>query len=260
MRSRPSALSLVPDPGWALFLDVDGTVLHLARRPDEVERSERVCRVLAAVAGALDGAVGLVSGRPIEQLDALFRPCRLPAAGQHGLERRDARGRRHSAPRPEGIDRLREGLDDGLAGRAGVIVERKSHALAVHYRQAPEERAALQALVGGMVARLAPGMQVLRGNMVLEIKPADADKGSAIRDFMAEPPFRGRLPVFVGDDTTDEYGFAHVNAAGGHSIRVGPCGRSAARHALSDVDEVVEWLEGWPAALGRRPAGVERHA
>ena len=252
MRSveKPSALSLRPDPGWALFLDVDGTVLHLKETPDAVERSDRVCRILDELLPRLGGAVALVSGRPIDELDELFRPRRLPAAGQHGLERRDARGRRRAAPAPPGLDRLRASLKASAAGAPGVIVEEKSHALAVHYRQAPGIGDALRDAVRNLVREHAPDMQVMHGHMVIEIKPAGADKGSAIRDFMAETPFRGRVPVFIGDDTTDEDGFAHVNAAGGLSVRVGRSDRTAAGHVLSDVDEVVEWLGGWPARLG----------
>ena len=246
---RPSALNLRPEPGWALFLDVDGTVLHLRATPDEVRRCDRVCRILDELLPCLGGAIGLVSGRPIDELDELFRPHRLPAAGQHGLERRDVHGRRRAGPAPPGLDRLRAGLKASAAGAPGIIVEEKSHAVAVHYRQAPETADALQDLVRSMVREHAPEMQVMNGHMVIEIKPASANKGSAIRDFMAEAPFRGRTPVFIGDDTTDEDGFTHVAKAGGYAIRVGHSDRTAARHVLSDVDEVVAWLETWPACL-----------
>ncbi len=255
MPTNPSALSLRPDPGWALFLDIDGTVLHLKRRPQEVERSARVCRVFDGLSDCLGGAVGLVSGRPISQIDVLFRPRRPPAAGQHGLERRDAGGRLLSPARPDGIDRLRDGLKKRLDGRTGVILEEKSHALAVHYRQAPRERQAVLDLAAALVPRLAPGMQIIDGDMVTEIKSAGASKGSAIRDFMEEPPFRGRLPVFIGDDTTDEDGFRFVNSAGGVGIRVGRSERSEARYSLSDVDQVVGWLEGWPELLRKTGTG-----
>lgn len=258
MPTKPSALALRPDRSWALFLDVDGTVLHLKPRPDAVAPSARVCRVLDGLTDCLGGAVGLVSGRPISQIDALFRPRRLPAAGQHGLERRDARGRLLRPPRPDGLDRLRDGLKKRLEGRAGVILEEKSHALAVHYRQAPRERRAMLDLAADLVPRLAPGMQLIDGDMVVEIKPAGASKGSAIRDFMNEPPFRGRLPVFIGDDTTDEDGFRFVDSAGGVGIRVGPSERSEARYALSGVDQVVGWLEEWPELL--RKTAAERRA
>ncbi len=251
MRSleRPSALSLRPEPGWALFLDVDGTVLHLKATPDEVRRCDRVCRILDELLPCLGGAIGLVSGRPIDELDELFRPHRLPTAGQHGLERRDVHGRRRAGPAPPGLDRLQAGLKAAAARMPGIIVEEKSHAAAVHYRQVPATEGALRDLVRNMVREHAPDMQIIHGHMVIEIKPTAADKGSAIRDFMAEAPFKGRTPVFIGDDTTDEDGFAHVNAAGGHAIRVGHTDRTAARHVLKDVDEVVAWLDSWPACL-----------
>lgn len=244
-----SARSLRPGSDWALFLDVDGTILHLRETPDGVERNDRVCRILESIEQRLAGAVALVSGRRIDDLDELFRPNRFPAAGLHGLERRDAKGVRHAKFGPETLDALRAPLRDLARVRRGVIVEDKSSALAVHYRRAPEQAGAIRAEVADLVGRAAGDLHVIHGKLVSEIKPRDADKGSAIRDFMDESPFLGHVPVFIGDDTTDEDGFAYVNTRQGHAIHVGDGENTKARYNLADVDEVIDWLESWPSFL-----------
>ena len=244
-----SALSLRPRREWALFLDVDGTLLHFADTPDGVRRSERVCRILESLRPCLDGALALVSGRPIEILDGLFAPHRLPVAGQHGLQRRDAFGLRHDTAVSDAIDRLRSPLNELARTVPGALLEQKSHALAVHYRRTPGRAVELRSSVNDLVRSSAPELQVVHGSMVIEIKPRNADKGSAIREFMKETPFSGRSPVFIGDDTTDEDGFACVNALNGHAIRVGKVNGTAARYRLPGVDEVVDWLAAWPPLL-----------
>lgn len=246
-------MSLRPASDWALFLDVDGTLLHLRQTPDGVDRSERVCQILEDIMVCLGGAVALVSGRTIQNLDELFVPHRFPVAGLHGLERRDAAGIVHSHSESEVLDTLRPPLMEVADAHEGVILEDKSRALAIHYRQAPEKAAEIQSLVEDLVRPLAHELHVIHGKMVTEIKPWHADKGSAIGDFMNEPPFKGRVPVFIGDDTTDEDGFAFVNQMNGYAIRVGDgegdSVETAARYSLEDVDEVIAWLENWPSSL-----------
>lgn len=244
-----SALSLRPRREWALFLDVDGTLLHFADTPDGVRRSERVCRILETLVSCFDGALALVSGRPIEVLDSLFAPHRLPAAGQHGLQRRDALGLRHDTAVSDAIDRLRSPLNELAQTVPGALLEQKSHALAVHYRRIPGRALELRSAVNDLVRSSAPELQVVHGSMVIEIKPRNADKGSAIREFMKETPFSGRSPVFIGDDTTDEDGFACVNALNGHAVRVGEANGTVAGYRLPGVDEVVDWLAAWPPLL-----------
>lgn len=244
-----SALALKPTPDWALFLDVDGTILHLRDTPDSVEASEALLNLLEAVLKRLDGAVALVSGRSIDNLDALFEPHRLPTAGLHGLERRDATGAVHRIPPPDELDTLRPPLFKLAGSSTKIILEDKGHALAVHYRLAPDMAGAIKQQVEELVRPFTSQLQVMQGKMVTEIKPWHADKGSAIRDFMAEEPFANRVPVFVGDDTTDEDGFAYVNERNGHSVRVGQGEATAARHVLDGVDQVIDWLSGWPDVL-----------
>ena len=242
-------MSLRPASGWALFLDVDGTILHLKETPDGVEASAHLLDIMEAISSCLNGAVALVSGRSIDDLDRIFLPHKLPTAGLHGLERRDAVGLITKFPEPQALEALRGPLN-GLSGIAdGVLVEDKSRALAIHYRQAPDKAAEIQSLVEELVQPLAHELHVIHGKMVTEIKPWRADKGSAIGDFMNETPFKGRVPVFIGDDTTDEDGFAFVNQMNGYSVRVGDGVETAARYSIETVDEVIAWLESWPSSL-----------
>lgn len=252
----PPAQALEPARNWALFLDVDGTLLALADTPDGVVPNRRVSRVLEEIGGYLDGAVSLISGRSIATLDRLFAPARLPVAGLHGLERRDAGGRVHALADIEALEHLRGPMGELSAGDSRVILEDKGLALAIHYRLAPERAREIRERVEALVAPSGHDLKVIHGKMVCEVKPRHADKGSAIRAFMSERPFAGRVPVFIGDDVTDEDGFAVVNAMNGHAVRVGDGEATAARYRLEDVDEVIEWLATWPPRLGPRDERV----
>jgi trehalose 6-phosphate phosphatase len=244
-----SAVSLRPASEWALFLDVDGTLLHLSQTPDGVNRSDRVCQILEEVMACLGGALALVSGRTIQNLDELFVPHRFPVAGLHGLERRDAEGVVHSHPESQMLEALRPPLTEIANTHEGVLLEDKSRALAIHYRQAPDKAAEIKTFVENLVQPLAHELHVIHGKMVSEIKPWHADKGSAISDFMKETPFMGRIPVFIGDDITDEDGFAFVNQMNGYSVRVGDGVETTARYSIENVDQVIAWLESWPSSL-----------
>jgi trehalose 6-phosphate phosphatase len=246
------AQALEPDPTWALFLDVDGTILKLAATPNGVAPSKRVCQALRRLSASLDGAVALISGRTIDNLDRLFAPLRLPSAGLHGLERRDAAGRLHVLGEIEALEHLRPPFAELAASKKGVMLEDKGRALAIHYRKAPQEAESVRHQVDDLVRPSAEELKVLHGKMVSEVKPRHADKGSAIRGFMGEPPFEGRVPVFVGDDVTDEDGFAMVNGFDGYAIRVGRDSETAARYRLADVDQVIAWLEALPPKIRAR--------
>ena len=239
--------ALPPVADWALFLDVDGTLLEHAARPDAVRVAAAVHRLLEALRLATRGALALISGRAIDDIDVLFAPLRLPVAGQHGAERRDAAGRLHRHQgATEAVRRAAARLGAFAARHAGLVFEDKGHNLALHYRQAPAAAQAAQAALRAAALELGGDYEVLEGKMVVEIKPAGRDKGRAIDEFMAEPPFAGRTPVFIGDDVTDEFGFGVVNRLGGHSVKVGP-GASAARHRLADAAAVREQLATWAA-------------
>jgi trehalose 6-phosphate phosphatase len=250
---RDRAAPLPPaDPRWALFLDVDGTLLELADTPHGVRVPEGLTGLLAELESALGGAMGLVSGRSIEVLDRLFQPLALPAVGLHGAEWRGRSGGAiaHSGPPPSpALAEARESLNHFAARHPGVLVEDKGRSVALHYRLRPDAGPAAHAAARDAARHLGDGYHVLPGKRMLEIKPTGVDKGAGLRRAMREPPFAGRVPVFVGDDITDEDGFAAVNAMGGHSVRVGLDGNSAARHRLPDVPAVHDWLRSTARAL-----------
>ena len=231
---------------WALFLDFDGTLIDLATTPDAVVVPPKLRAILSGCIAAFDGAVAIVSGRPIAALDALLDPLRLPAAGLHGLEQRMPDGTlERAARRGRGLTALRTRLHSLAQEDARLIVEDKGSSLALHFRRAPEREHELREFVTG-AATPHNGHHVMHGKMVLEVRPTHADKGTAVARFLETPPFAGRRPVFAGDDVTDEDGFAVVNRIGGISVKVGT-GESEATFRVPDVDTLHDWL----ATLGR---------
>ena len=235
---------------WAFFLDVDGTLLEHTEHPQEVRVGTELLRLLERLLAAAGGAVGLISGRSVEDIDQLFAPHAFPAAGQHGTERRSADGALHRhAPPLEHLGRAAAGLVRLTAAHAGLVFENKGMTLALHYRRAPELGALAEREMRVIAAALGDDFELQKGKFVLEIKPSGKDKGSAIAEFAAEAPFAGRLPVFVGDDVTDELGFQVVNRFGGHSVKVGP-GESCARWRLADAAAVRQWLGEYAARFG----------
>ena len=228
---------------WAWFLDLDGTLVRLARTPGGVSVDGKLRRIIQTLYRSSGGAVALISGRSIADLDRLFSRTMLPAAGQHGSERRSARGR--VALDPLGHARLsgsRRRLAAAMARHPRLLLEDKGLCLALHYRSAPALAGYAHRLARAEVRRLGRGFCLLAGQRVVEIRPAGRDKGRAILEFMREAPFRGRTPVFIGDDTTDEYGFAVVNRLGGCSVKVGS-GPTGASFRLRDVAAVRGWLQ-----------------
>ena len=227
-------------PSCALFLDFDGTLVDIAPQPEAVVVPDGLVSTLQQVQQYLGGAVAVVSGRPITQIDSFLAPLHLPAAGVHGMERRGTDGATlHAATHPL---QLIEHAAEALARVYPALrVERKRGAIALHYRQAPELE---QLCVDTMQAAVeeSPGMTLLRGKMVAEAKPAGISKGSAIEAFLLEAPFHGRQPVFVGDDITDEIGFATVQRLGGLGVKVG-AGPSVAWQRLDSPDAMRTELE-----------------
>jgi trehalose 6-phosphate phosphatase len=242
IRRLPTPPSWLDPKGLAIFLDLDGTLVDIAEHPERIVVNATLREMLARLQQACGGAVALVSGRSIAGIDRHLAPLALPVAGQHGLERRTAAGICIELAGRELLPPVRQALDALLDNLAGVLVEDKGMALAVHYRQRPVLASWLHRSLRQLVAAR-PGLALLRGKRVVEIKPAGADKGRAIADFLAEAPYHGRRPVFVGDDITDEAGFAAVNAAGGITVKVG-AGSTAANHRLPDVEAVLDWLNG----------------
>lgn len=227
---------------WAYFLDVDGTLIDIAETPEAVHVDRALLELIARLRRASGGALALVSGRALRFLDARLGAPDLPLAGQHGLERRDAAGRMHVHAAPPGAKAaIKQALAPVLARHPGLLLEDKGLTLALHYRRAPRLAAYAHRLMARLAAEAGAGLEVQRGRRVAEIKPAGKDKGAAVAAFLTEPPFKGRRPVFIGDDRNDEHGFAEVNRLDGISIKVGK-GASCARYRLADVAAVRRWL------------------
>ncbi len=227
---------------WALFLDIDGTLLTHAETPDAVYVDDALRELLARLQAQADGALALISGRSIDDVDALFAPLVLPVAGQHGVEWRDAAGTLHRLPFPEAhLRQVAQRFAAFKARHPGIVFEDKGHNLALHYRLAPQLEREVRALVEHAVADLGGDFELQAGKMVVELKPGGHDKGTAIEAFMATAPFAGRTPVFLGDDLTDEFGFETVRRLGGHAVKVGD-GESVADWRLPDVGAVRAWL------------------
>lgn len=249
---RETADSGVPLPefadNWALFLDVDGTLLDLAEHPQAVRVEPPLVEALGRLQTLARGAVALVSGRTVAELDRLFTPLRLTIAGQHGAECRHATGE---------IAVERAGAETEIARRAlaalarrdpGLYFEDKGVTLAMHYRHAPHLEAMVERTLGEVARRSAGEFMVQTGKMVRELVPHGRNKGGAIAEFMTEAPFAGRIPVFIGDDDTDEHGFALLGRSGGHTIKVGP-GASVAQHRLAGARRVRDWLREYASWL-----------
>lgn len=228
---------------WCLFVDVDGTLIEHADAPDSVSVPQDLPMRLGLLADALGGALALISGRTLESLDRLFAPLRLPAAGVHGLQRRDGQGRNHDMPCGTGLEAARADLAGFAQRHPGVLLESKPGALALHYRRAPQIEGEARDCLGRVAARLGPSFTLLSGDMVFEIKPRFPDKGSAVEAFLAEAPFAGRVPIFIGNDQTDRDAMRVVKHFQGVTIAVGD--RVAADRRFPDPGAVRRWLGGF---------------
>ncbi|GMV63711.1 MAG: trehalose 6-phosphate phosphatase [Parvibaculum sp.] len=236
-----------PRNDWALFLDFDGTLAELAPTPDAVTIDPDLPNILRSLMDSLGGAVALISGRPLGELDRLTG-LKLPGAGVHGLELRERQGMVPHLPDESGeIGKIAARLAPLVQGDPRLILEAKSGALALHYRRAPEREAECRAAMGDALAA-APGLALMEGKMVLEVKPGHINKGHAIEKLMSLPPFLGRIPVFAGDDRTDEDGFGVVNALKGVTIKIGD-GETKAAHRLPSVEDFVAWLKRTASSL-----------
>lgn len=229
-----------PAPDWAWFLDVDGTLIDIAPTPSAISIPVELPLLLDAVARHHGGALALISGRTLDNLAQLVAPFDPPAAGLHGIERRNAQGAVVRPHPPAGLGAIRHRLAE-VRQWNGVLLEDKGLTLAVHYRQAPSREEDCRRLVAAVVADY-PEFLALQGKMVFEIKPRAGDKGAALRDFMVEEPFAGRVPVFVGDDLTDEFGFMAAHDLGGLAVLVGPMRETRARFHLPDIEACRAWL------------------
>jgi trehalose 6-phosphate phosphatase len=242
-----------PSLQWCLFLDVDGTLIELTDSPLSTFADPDLKTLLGQVAERLGGALALVSGRGIAYLDALFAPLRLPAAGLHGVERRKASGEMHGASFVDTqLTTARAAVNALVQSHPGTLVEDKGRTLAVHFRMAPDREAAVREALTAIAKPLGSNYHIQEGSMVLEIKPRGFTKATAIKAFMAEPPFSGRTPVFIGDDLTDQDGFRLVEDRGGLSIAVGD--RVQGQFRLENAAAVREWLSQIAALHDSRSA------
>jgi trehalose 6-phosphate phosphatase len=227
----------------AILLDIDGTLLDLAPTPAGVLVPSSLQSALLTLWKWTGGALALVSGRPLHDIDSIFAPVELPAIGGHGAEIRPRIGADESVGRPLPLveERLRRRVLQ-LAG-GGVLIEDKGHSLAIHYRLAPERAPALRRAVADAIAELAGSVyEILPGKAVIEIKPTGFNKGTAVLELMEIAPFKGREPVFVGDDVTDETVFAILPDINGIGYSVGRemIGASGVFERPADVRR---WLE-----------------
>lgn len=247
------AQALRDSSAWALFLDVDGTLLDIASQPQLVEVPAFLRTALARLHRHLSGALALVSGRPVAELDHLFAPLRLPAAGAHG-----AHWRTHGEGALEHVHdhalpaRVHASLLALHEQHSELLVEDKGSSVALHYREHPRLAPVLAAAVERIVAANPDKITVLPGKAVIEVKRSGFDKACALRTLMSAPPFAGRRPIFIGDDVTDAVALAATHAAGGIALSV--------ERPLGCVDGVFACAADVRAALVRIARQMEEPA
>lgn len=227
--------------GASLFLDFDGTLVAIAERPDSVAVDATLRSLMQRLAARLDGRIAIISGRSVAQLAALFGELPFAVAGSHGLELRRVDGEVRRPMRPPGLDRVVDAMNDLAAAHTGLVVEDKALGAALHYRAAPDLAETARILAVRLAAE--HGLDLQPGKMVFEVRAGGGDKGIALRALHADRAMAGTVPVFIGDDTTDEPGFAAAAELGGAGILVGPTRASAARFRLPDVPAALAWLD-----------------
>jgi trehalose 6-phosphate phosphatase len=241
MAESPQAPPLSLLDGAALFLDFDGTLVELAETPDAIRVPPSLSPLIQRLAERLEGRVAIISGRAIKDLERHLLCSGIAISGSHGLELRLRDGSNVPLGVPRGLDQARERAALYAASVPGLLVEEKPFSLALHYRKAPEREAEVHSFMTELAE--SSGLSLQQGKMVVELRPAGADKGDAVRALMAEPEFAGARPLFVGDDLTDEDAFRAAAALGGAGILVGAERETAAEWRLDDVAAVAEWLE-----------------
>ncbi|MEK0083762.1 trehalose-phosphatase [Benzoatithermus flavus] len=234
----------------ALFLDYDGTLVGIAPTPAEARADDELRDLLRDLLVRLNGAVAIISGRRVADIDHFLAPLRLTVAGLHGLELRRHDGSLvQCAAADDSLERVRAAFRSFVARNPGTLLEDKRLTVALHYRLAPSAAEEAAVLAARLAEESGGTLRLQQGKMVVELLPAGRDKGRAIEDLLALPEFAGRDPVFVGDDVTDEAGFLVVNRRGGISVRVGAADHpTEARRCLADIGALRRWLH---ASLAR---------
>ena len=238
---------------YCVFLDLDGTLVEIEDRPDDVRIEEATLLFIERLREKVGRALALVSGRDIHVIDRLLYPLVLPVAGVHGLQRRDAAGRLHSPVIDQSIvETIAVQVEAAFLSEPGVVIERKTGSVAIHFRLRPDFEKRCIALARKIV-RDRPDLHMIKGKMVCEIRLHGNDKGAVIATFLEERPFKGRAPIYAGDDATDEPAFVTVNARNGVSVKIGE-GSTVARFRAANILELRNWLDGLMAAPGERGA------
>lgn len=239
---------------YAIFLDFDGTLADIAPRPWLASLAPATIDTISRLSSKVGGALAVISGRQLEDIDAILGMPGIPAAGIHGAQLRSADGTvlTEEWMRTE-IDGVESDLRAQIGSFDGLLLERKPVAVAVHYRANPAREDEIRAIAARLVLRR-PHLKCLSGRCVIEVLPAGVDKGKAIARLMQTQPFKGRVPLFAGDDITDEDGLAAVNALGGLSIKIG-CGPSVANFGFCDGASFRTWLERLAANCMQKEQG-----
>ena len=225
----------------AFFFDFDGTLAEIVDDPEAVSIRDDVRAALLAIRKAAGGALAVISGREITAIDRFLAPIVLPVGGAHGSERRGADGEVHRVPLdPHDLERLAERVTEFSHAHEGIVVERKRTSVALHYRRNPAAERECMAFARALSDEH-PSATLLSGKMVLEFKLSARTKADLITDFMAEEPFRGRRPVYFGDDVTDEDAFRVLSRWDGLSVKIGP-GSTAAEYRLPDPEALHDWM------------------
>lgn len=239
-----------PRPGWALFLDFDGTLVELAKQPDAIRVPSNLPDLLTRTSAVLGGALAIISGRPLSDIDQRLAPFKGPAAGEHGCEIR-----RPDGSRAEAGERIPPEVYAALSAltktHPGTLVETKPHSVAVHFRRAPEAARALEKAVVALETKAAGTLEMIHGSMLFELRPRGYSKARAVLDLMSQPPFAGRKPIFIGDDIADEEGIAAC-------ARMGGAGYNVHRSFAGRPSEVRRWLEDIALDAGSAPASPAR--
>jgi trehalose 6-phosphate phosphatase len=236
----------------ALFLDIDGTLVDLAATPQAVQVPDMLAGVLSALEATLDGALALVTGRSLTDVDRLFAARRFVVGAQHGGEMRGpARQPRQEMVFVAALNRLRPRLETILPSWPGLLLEDKGRSIAIHYRQNPSISFELKTVLHRILSAETEALELLEGKCVFEIKPKSFDKGDVVRALMTVAPFKGRIPIFIGDDETDRAGMAASRAHGGCAIRVGDKRDLLADGFLPSPAATRAWLRELAIRLGR---------
>lgn len=225
----------------ALFLDLDGTLAPIAARPQDVRPDARRSHILSRLQTALNGRLAVISGRTLADVDRILEGRVTAVAAVHGLVRREADGTLHQSTPHPGLAQALARLREFAARDSGLLVEEKGLSVALHYRLARPHASGAEALAREIAAET--GLTLQHGDMVEELRTPGPTKGDSVASFMAQAPFIGARPIFIGDDATDEHGFEAVEQAGGLGILVGPTRPTEARCRLHGVDETLAWLE-----------------